>query len=75
MTTTKIMYSSYAEPINGIRVGRAYDFGKNKSGYFYSDGDTEVAIELEDAKALFSPVDKTWDEVLKAPTTKKVVSE
>jgi len=70
MTAIDITYSSYAEPVNGIRVGRTYKFKKAKTGYVYSDGDNEVAITLEDAKALFSPIKGSWEDVLK--TTKKV---
>ena len=46
-----------------------YSLEKDSKGYFYNVGKRKVYQDIELIKILFSPVDKTWDEVFK-PTSK-----
>ena len=63
----EIKYTSFAMPPYGIKLDKVYLFGKDSKGYFYSDAKEKKYLDLDEIKALFSPVDKTWDEILKAP--------
>lgn len=63
----EIKYISFAMPPYGIKLDKTYLFGKDSKGYFYSDAKEKNYLDLDEIKALFSPVDKTWDEILKAP--------
>lgn len=67
---TKMIYSSVATPPNGVVLTNRYTLEKDSKGYFYCVGKEKVYQDIELIKALFSPVDKTWDEVIK-PTVKK----
>ena len=62
----EIKYTSFAMPPYGIKLDKTYLFGKDSKGYFYSDAKEKKYLDLDEIKALFSPVDKTWDEILKA---------
>lgn len=64
MNTTDVIYSSYAIPPEGIKVGRTYQFGKDKSGCYISDILGNQHMDIEYIKALFSPVNETWEDVL-----------
>ena len=61
----EIKYTSFAIPPYGIKLDKTYLFGKDSKGYFYSDAKEKKYLDLDEIKALFSPVEKTWDEVLK----------
>lgn len=67
----EIKYTSFAMPPYGIKLDKTYLFGKDSKGYFYSDAKEKNYFTLEEIKALFSPVEKTWDEVLKVSNTTK----
>lgn len=64
----EVRYSSPAFPPYGIKVNKVYLFDKDSKGYFLCSVKNKIYMELDEIKMLFSPVDKTWDEVLK--TTK-----
>lgn len=64
---TEIKYSSFATPPYEIRLNKVYSFGKDSKGYFFADKKNKVYADLAEIKMLFTPVDKTWDEVLKTP--------
>lgn len=66
-----IKYTSFAMPPYGIKLDKTYLFGKDSKGYFYSDAKEKNYLDLDEIKALFSPVDKTWDEIFKVSNTKK----
>ena len=66
---TKMIYSSVATPPNGVVLTNRYSLEKDSKGYFYNVGKEKVYQDIELIKVLFSPVDKTWDEVFK-PTSK-----
>ena len=66
---TKMIYSSVATPPNGVVITNRYSLEKDSKGYFYNVGKRKVYQDIELIKILFSPVDKTWDEVFK-PTSK-----
>ena len=66
---TKMIYSSVATPPNGVVLTNRYSLEKDSKGYFYNVGKRKVYQDIELIKILFSPVDKTWDEVFK-PTSK-----
>ena len=67
----EIKYTSFAIPPYGIKLDKIYLFGKDSKGYFYSDAKEKKYLALEEIKALFSPVEKTWDEVLKVSKIEK----
>ena len=67
----EIKYTSFAMPPYGIKLDKTYLFGKDSKGYFYSDAKEKKYLDLDEIKALFSPVDKTWDEVLKVSNMTK----
>lgn len=67
----EIKYTSFAMPPYGIKLDKVYLFGKDSKGYFYSDAKEKNYLTLEEIKALFSPVEKKWDEVLKVSNTTK----
>lgn len=69
----EIKYTSFAMPPYGIKLDKIYLFGKDSKGYFYSDAKEKKYLDLDEIKTLFSPVGKTWDEVLKV--YKNVVKE
>ena len=67
---TKMIYSSVATPPNGVAPTNRYSLEKDSKGYFYNVGKEKVYQDIELIKALFSPVDKTWDEVFKSAVKK-----
>ena len=67
----EIRYISFAMPPYGIKLDKKYLFGKDSKGYFYSDAKVKNYLDLDEIKILFSPVDKTWDEVLKVTKGEK----
>ena len=67
----EIKYTSFAMPPYGIKLDKVYLFGKDSKGYFYSDAKEKNYLTLEEIKSLFSPVEKKWDEMLKAYKTEK----
>ena len=67
----EIKYTSFAMPPYGIKLDKVYLFGKDSKGYFYSDAKEKNYLTLEEIKSLFSPVEKKWDEILKAYKTEK----
>lgn len=66
---TKMIYSSVAIPPDNVVLTNRYSLEKDSRGYFYNVGKRKVYQDIELIKILFSPVDKTWDEVFK-PTSK-----
>lgn len=68
---TKMIYSSVAIPPVDVVISYKYPLEKDSKGYFYYVGKEKVYQDIELIKALFSPINKTWDEVLKE-TPKKV---
>ena len=66
---TKMIYSSVATPPDNVVLTNRYSLEKDSRGYFYNVGKRKVYQDIELIKVLFSPVDKTWDEVFK-PTSK-----
>ena len=71
---TKMIYNSVATPPNGVVLTNKYSLEKDSKGYFYFVGKEKIYQDIELIKALFSPVDKTWDEVIK-PSSKKIISK
>lgn len=67
---TKMIYSSVATPPNGVVLTNRYSLEKDSKGYFYNVGKEKVYQDIELIKVLFSPVDKTWDEVFKSAVKK-----
>ena len=66
---TKMIYSSVATPPNGVVLTNRYSLEKDSKGYFYNVGKEKIYQDIELIKVLFSPIDKTWNEVFK-PTVK-----
>ena len=66
---TKMIYSSVATPPDNVVLTNRYSLEKDSRGYFFNVGKRKVYQDIELIKILFSPVDKTWDEVFK-PTSK-----
>ena len=66
---TKMIYSSVATPPDNVVLTNRYSLEKDSRGYFYNVGKRKVYQDIELIKILFSPVDKTLDEVFK-PTSK-----
>lgn len=66
---TKMIYSSVATPPDNVVLTNRYSLEKDSRGYFYNVGKRKVYQDIELIKILFTPVDKTWDEVFK-PTSK-----
>lgn len=71
---TKMIYSSVATPPDGVVLTNRYALEKDSKGYFYFVGKEKIYQDIELIKALFSPVEKTWDEVLK-PVVKKTIKK
>ena len=67
----EIKYTSFAMPPYGIKLDKTYLFEKDSKGYFYSDAKEKKYLDLDEIKALFSPVEKKWDEILKVSKTEK----
>ena len=61
----EIKYTSFAIPPYGIKLDKVYLFGKDSKGYFYSDAKEKNYLALDEIKALFSPIEKSWDVILK----------
>ena len=72
---TKMIYSSVATPPDGVVLTNRYTLEKDSKGYFYCIGKEKVYQDIELIKALFSPVDKTWDEVIKPASKKSAVKK
>ena len=66
---TKMIYSSVATPPDGVVLTNRYTLEKDSKGYFYCVGKEKIYQDIELIKELFSPIEKTWDEVFK-PTSK-----
>lgn len=69
----EVKYSSPAYPPYDIKVNKTYSFERTSEGYVLSDVRNKLVMELDEIKMLFTPIDKTWDEVLK--TAKSVKKE
>ena len=67
----EIKYTSFAMPPYGIKLDKVYLFGKDPKGYFYSDAKEKNYLALDEIKALFSPVEKSWDVILKTSKEEK----
>lgn len=67
---TKMIYSSVATPPDGVVLTNRYTLEKDSKGYFYCVGKEKVYQDIELIKELFSPIERTWDEVIK-PAVKK----
>lgn len=67
----EVKYSSPAYPPYGIKVNKAYSFEKTSKGYALYDARKKYVMELDEIKMLFTPIDKTWDEVLKVSKSVK----
>ena len=67
---TKMIYSSVATPPDGVVLTNRYTLEKDSKGYFYCVGKEKIYQDIELIKELFSPINKTWDEVIK-PVVKK----
>ena len=67
---TEMIYSSVATPPNGVMLTKKYILSKNSVGYYYTVDKEKIYQDIELIKMLFSPIEGTWDEVLK-PTVKK----
>lgn len=67
----EVRYSSPAYPPYGIKVNKTYSFEKTSKGYVLSDVKKNFVMELDEIKMLFTPIDKTWDEVLKVSKSVK----
>ena len=67
---TKMIYSSVATPPDNVVLTNRYSLEKDSRGYFYNVGKENVYQDIELIKVLFSPVDKTWDEVFKSAVKK-----
>jgi hypothetical protein len=59
----KLKYSCPAVCPTGIYLDRVYSIGKDKQGYYFTDGNYTQYSELDFIKMLFTPKDCTWDEV------------
>ena len=70
----EVKYSSPAYPPYSLKTNKIYSFDKDSRGYFLFVGKEKTYMELDEVKMLFSPIEKTWDEVLKA-STKSVKKE
>jgi len=53
----KVVYTCFAVPPEGIYVGRTYEVGKDKDGWFYTDGKIKVYAEKDYIYMLFSKVE------------------
>lgn len=71
---TKMIYSSVATPPDGVVLTNRYTLEKDSKGYFYKVGKEKVYQDIELIRVLFSPVGKTWEEVLK-PASKKIAKK
>ena len=69
----EVRYSSPAYPPYNIKVNKVYSFDKDSKGYFLLDVKNKIYMELDEIKMLLSPIDGTWDEILK--TSKNVKKE
>lgn len=67
----EVRYSSPAYPPYNIKVNKVYSFDKDSKGYFLLDVKNKIYMELDEIKMLLSPVNGTWDEVLKASKSVK----
>lgn len=64
MENVQVKYTCFAIPPEDIQLNKTYSVGKDYKGYFYMDGKTIKYSTIDYIKMLFSPVEKTWDEVL-----------
>lgn len=67
----EIKYTSPAFPPYGVKVGKVYNFVKKGDCFMVADAKHEIEMPLDEIKMLFTPVEKTWSEVLKAPKKAK----
>lgn len=61
----EIKYSSFAAAPDGIKIDKLYSFGQDSKGYFYSDSKSRTYLDLDEIKAIFTPVKSSWDSVLR----------
>lgn len=71
MIVTKMEYTSIATPPVGVVLTQKYVLEKDSNGYFYTVGKDKVYADIELIKCLFTPISKTWDEIIK-PVVKNV---
>lgn len=63
-----VMYTCFALPPDGIKAQK-YSFDKDDKGYFVSDTNSKTYMELSEIKMMFTPIDNTWEDVLKVQKT------
>jgi hypothetical protein len=61
----QLRYTCAAYPPLGIDMSLLYSLGKDTDGFYYANLDNKYHAELWFIKMLFTPVDKTWEEVEK----------
>lgn len=67
----EVRYSSFAMPPLDIKLDKTYLFGHDSKGYFYVDKNENIYLELEEIKAIFTPIGKKWEEVLAIKRTRE----
>lgn len=60
-----IKYTCAAYPPFDIDMNNIYTFGKDENGFYYSFLDVKEYADIELIKMLFTPKDKTWEEIIK----------
>lgn len=79
LNNIKIIYSSPAYPLYGIRLNQIYTLnGDTEKGCILDDGNFEQVLSLNMIKQMFTPIDTSWDILereYKKKTTKVVVED
>jgi len=60
-----LQYSCAALPPVGMSMDDNYTFGKDVEGYYFSYSDIKTYETIEYIQMLFTPKDKTWNEIIK----------
>lgn len=53
----KVTYTCYAIPPEGILIGRIYEVGKDKDGFYFTDGKEKTYADQKYIYMLFSKIE------------------
>lgn len=55
---SKVTYTCFAVPPEGILIGKVYNTGKDEKGYYYSDEKGKIYADDSYISMLFTPIEE-----------------
>ena len=58
-----LTYTCFACPPEPIKLHGGYTLGKDKDGYYITDGNLVLHYDYDFIKMLFTPIDSKWEDI------------